>query len=228
MRDHYRGVVSTERSDGAAAEPEARGRDRRAEQRRERRSQLLEAAVAEIRRSGPGVTMEQLARAGGVTKPILYRHFGDRDGLIEAIAEQFSAALLNSIVDPLRESTNARDLLDTTIDSYVRFLEREPFVYRFVIQQSDPRHERGSVASLVDVVARQIAVVMGEQLALANTDTGAALPWSYGIVGLVHQATDWWLRDQSMGRERFVRYLTDMLWSGLDGAALPVPAPLTS
>lgn len=218
--------MSTDRSNGASRSAEERGRDRRAEQRQERRTQLLEAAVTEIRRSGPGVTMEQLARAGGVTKPILYRHFGDRDGLIEAIAEQFSADLLDSITDPLRESTEARQLLDTTIDSYVRFLEREPFVYRFVVQQSDPRPERGSVASLVDVVARQIAVVMGEQLARAGADTGAALPWSYGIVGLVHQATDWWLRDQSMGRERFVRYLSDMLWSGLDGAALPVPAPL--
>ena len=49
-----------------------------------------------IREIGPGVTMEQLAKAGGVTKPILYRHFGDRDGLIQAIAERFSNDLLTS------------------------------------------------------------------------------------------------------------------------------------
>ena len=46
--------------------------------RRERRTQLLAAAVDAIRTIGSGATMEQLAKAGGVTKPILYRHFGDR------------------------------------------------------------------------------------------------------------------------------------------------------
>ncbi len=69
--------------------------------RAERRTQLLDAAVDAIRDIGPGVTMEQLAKAGGVTKPILYRHFGDREGLIGAIAERFSNDLITSVTTPL-------------------------------------------------------------------------------------------------------------------------------
>ena len=63
-----------------AGPPSRRARPPRAE----RRPQLLDAAVGRDPAMGPGVTMEQLAKAGGVTKPILYRHFGDRDGLIQA------------------------------------------------------------------------------------------------------------------------------------------------
>ena len=63
--------------------------------REERRSQLLDAAVDAIREHGAGVTMEQL-RAGGVTKPILYRHFGDRDGLVSSIARVFAVRLTES------------------------------------------------------------------------------------------------------------------------------------
>src|SRR5690606_36648973 len=55
---------------------------RRDDRRAARRAQLLEDAVEAIRERGPGATMEQLARRGGVTKPILYRHFRDRYGLI--------------------------------------------------------------------------------------------------------------------------------------------------
>ena len=191
--------------------------------REQRREQLLQAAIDEIRASGPGATMEQLAKSGGVTKPILYRHFGDRDGLIATIAERFSADLLQSVEAPLLSNSYPRQLLDDTIDSYVTFLERDPHVYGFLIQQPSTRSEHHTpIGSLVDVVAKRIAQVAGEQLRATGQDTGAAVPWAYGIVGLVHTATNWWLRDQTMTRERFVQYLTDLLWQGLSNAAAPV------
>lgn len=192
---------------------------RREHERLVRRSQLLEAAIGEIRSTGPGATMEQLAKAGGVTKPILYRHFTDRDGLISAIAERFSADLLSSVSTPLLSSTVPRELLDSTIAAYVGFLELDPNLYGFLVQQTTARRDQQTpISSLVDVVARQIAVVAGEQLRAAGRDTGAAVPWAYGIVGLVHQATNWWLQERTMSRERFLRYITDLLWTGLAGA----------
>lgn len=198
---------------------------RRVELRRERRSQLLEAAIREIRSTGPGATMEQLAKGGGVTKPILYRHFGDRDGLIAAIAEQFSAQLLASVEGPLLSSTQPRELLVSTIDGYVRFLEGDPAVYGFLVQQTPIRgDEHNPIGSLVDVLAKQIAQIAGEQLRMAGRDTGGAVPWAYGIVGMVHTATNWWLQDQTMTRDRFVGYLTTLLWDGLAGAGQPTRA----
>lgn len=200
------------------------GRDaRRDEERTERRNGLLEAAITEIRSIGPGATMEQLAKAGGVTKPILYRHFGDRDGLITEIAQRFSMELVESVEGPLLSGSDPRQLLDATIAGYVAFIEKDPFLYGFLIQQSSSRSEhRTPISSLVDVVAKRIAQVTGEQLSAIGLDTGGAVPWAYGIVGLVHTATDWWLQDQTMSRDRFVQYLTDLLWEGLAGAAASV------
>src|SRR5690606_23713539 len=202
-----------------------RGSEARAQRRQERRNELLDAAIAEIRVVGPGATMEQLAKAGGVTKPILYRHFGDRDGLIDAIAERFSAELLVSITEPLLRDDQPRERVDATIAAYVAFLERDPFLYGFLVEQPSVRSEsRSPVGALVEVVARQIAVVTGERLAAVGRDTGPALPWAYGIVGMVHQASHWWLREQTMSRERFVGYLTDLLWYGLAGHRGPADA----
>jgi len=196
------------------------GRDDR---RAERRTQLLDAAVGAIREIGPGVTMEQLAKAGGVTKPILYRHFGDRDGLIQAIAERFSTDLLTSVTTPLEADSDARDLLRSTVDSYVAFIERDPNLYRFMVQHPPERGGLAAMSSLVDLIARQVAQVAGERLRAAGRDSGAAVPWAYGIVGLVHQAGDWWVDDQTMTRDTLVSYLVSLLWDGL-GAAQGVEA----
>ena len=198
-------------------------REQHRDDRREaRRSQLLDDAIEAIREIGPGVTMEQLARRGGVTKPILYRHFRDRDGLIGAIAERFSAELLGSVQSALQTALGPRELLDLTVDAYLAFIEREPALYRFLLQQTSPGLGLTQISPLVGNIARQVAVVIGERLGEAGLDTGAAVPWAYGIVGLVHQAGDWWLDDRTMTRERLVGYLTNLLWGGLESSASPV------
>jgi hypothetical protein len=71
--------------------------------------------------------------------------------------------------------------------------------------------------SLIDRIAQQVALVAGDRLRLAGRDPRAALPWAYGIVGLVHQAGDWWVDDQSVTREVLVTDLVDLLWHGLGG-----------
>jgi len=210
------------------------GDARRDEDRLRRRNALLEAAIDAIHAIGPGATMEQLAKAGGVTKPILYRHFGDRDGLIGELAQRWSAELLTSVVTPLLAEADPRGMLDSTVEGYVAFVERDPHLYGFLMQQASPRDgHRTPISSLVDVVAKQIAVVMGEELRSVGRDTGAAVPWAYGIVGLVNTATDWWLQERTMSRERFVAYLTDLLWNGIvtagavDASAAATPAAST-
>jgi hypothetical protein len=78
---------------------------------------------------------------------------------------------------------------------------------------------------LVDVVARQIAQISTEQLRAAGRDAGGAVPWAYGIVGMVHQAGNWWIGERTMSRTRLVAYLTELLWHGLAGANLEIDRP---
>ncbi|MFP5255611.1 MAG: TetR family transcriptional regulator [Acidimicrobiia bacterium] len=187
--------------------------------RSRRREELLDAAIDAIRTLGPAATMEQLANAGGVTKPILYRHFVDRDGLIEAIAGRFSGALMGSLGSALHVEQDARAILVGTVEAYVAFLEDDPHLYGFLAQQPNPRSDhRSPIGPLVDLVAPQIAEVTRVRLEEAGQDPTCALPWAYGMVGLVHQATQWWLRDRPMPRQEFVAHLTDLLWGGVSAS----------
>jgi AcrR family transcriptional regulator len=187
--------------------------------KQERRMELLDAAVRAIREHGPRATMEQLSAAGGVTKPILYRHFGDRDGLIRAIGQRFAAELLDSVQSSLVTDATPRGLLSSTVDAYLAFLERDPNLYRFLIQPSTSAAfmENDDGGSLIDEVARRVASVIGEQLRSAGLDSGPAEPWAYGIVGMVHLAGDWWLDHRTMPRERLTGYVADLLWRGFEG-----------
>jgi AcrR family transcriptional regulator len=186
--------------------------------REERREHLLAAAVDAIRTIGPGASMEQLAAQGGVTKPILYRHFGDREGLGRAIGDHYAIVLMARLAEPLG-SDAPRDLLWRTVDTYLQFLEDEPHLYAFLTSGGGVRPDAEGTGAIVNAVARQVTVRIGDQLRAAGLDAGGAEPFAHGIVGMVHQAGDWWVRNRTMSRHALATYLTTLLWSGFEGIA---------
>lgn len=202
----------------------ARGGDPgRSERRAARRAQLLEAAVVAVRRDGPGASMEAIAAEAGVTKPILYKHFGDRNGLVEALAAGFVDDLLTELARSLDQQVGPQQLLVTTIDTYLSFVERDPNLYRFLVQRAltDPGAGQ-TISGVIGDIGQRVALVLGEQLRDAGLDSGAAEPWAFGIVGMVHQAGDWWVERRTMPRARLVEYLSQLLWDGIARAGQAV------
>ena len=61
--------------------------------RLERRAELLDAATRVVRREGPAASMDQIAAEAGISKPIVYRHFRDRDDLVAGVAQRFADEL---------------------------------------------------------------------------------------------------------------------------------------
>ncbi len=164
--------------------------------------------------------MDALAAEAGVTKPILYRHFGDRAGLIRELADRFGGELRAELAAALTADGGPQETLVRAIDGYVRFVERNPQIYRFLTQQALAEHPEETVGLIRDV-GREVALVIGERLREAGADSGAAEPWGYGMVGMVHLATDRWLAEPTMPRERLVAYLADLLWAGMRGMGIP-------
>ncbi len=157
--------------------------------------------------------MEHVAARAGVSRPIIYRHLGDREGLAAAVAGEVATTLRAELQHALSRPLPVRDVLVAAVDTFVGFLEREPEVYRFLLR--GPARRSGEVGSFLQQVSQDVAVVLGEQLRARGLDSGAAEPWAHGVVGLVHSAGDWWIERRSMPRARLVEYVTSLLWSGL-------------
>ncbi|MEA2487163.1 MAG: hypothetical protein QOF16_817 [Actinomycetota bacterium] len=161
--------------------------------------------------------MSEIAAAAGVTKPILYKHFGDKGGLYRTLAERYVQRILEELRGALAAETEPRARLTTTIATYLAFIDREREAYRFLMHRAvDERPEaQAAVADFIRQLSQELTIVLGEELRKAGIDSAGAEPWAYGIVGMVHLAGDRWLEHPSMPRERFVEYLTALLWDGL-------------
>lgn len=217
------------------------GRDRRDSRwdahREQRRVQLVGSAVAAIRRSGAGIGMDEIAAAAATSKTVIYRHFGDRTGLYTAICESVAGVLLaevrrataEALADPAR---GPRAAVAAGVDAYLRLIEIDPELYRFVVhrpllaQGGGNRRGAGTdapdpVNDLVTVIGDEVAAVIGDNLRTEGADgLTAARFWGHAVVGLVRGAADDWLaRPDGTTRERLTAHLTDLAWSGLSGLA---------
>lgn len=191
----------------------------------------MDAAVAAIRRHGAGVGMDELATAAGTSKTVVYRHFTDRADLHVAVCARVAEVLVEAIGAAMDAAGGARATTAAGIDAYLRLVEADPELYRFVVSPPIARRAEQAgpdpVSHLVSVIGERAAAVIAAQLAAAGRDPAAATPWGHGIVGMVHAAADHWLtqggRDSgtAMTRDALAAHLTDLAWAGLSGVVVP-------
>jgi AcrR family transcriptional regulator len=107
----------------------------------ERREQLLDVAKAIVDRSGfHAASIEAVAREAGITRPVVYGHFGDLDGLLEALIHRESERALGSLAAILPaqlEGGDPRNGLVQALDGYLRAVEADPETWRLVLMPSE-------------------------------------------------------------------------------------------
>ncbi|HEY5833260.1 TetR family transcriptional regulator [Streptomyces sp.] len=191
-----------------------------------RRQQLLEAADRVVLRDGPEASMNAIAAEAGITKPILYRHFGDKNGLYRALAKRHTDALLATLHSALDTSGNRRDRVEATIHAYLHAIEAHPQVYRFLMHPSETPPADGEkgfdigrhTVPLLRRMGEDLAEVIAERLDLGPDSRRLARAWGHGIVGMMCAAGDWWLSERPCSRDQLVRDLADLLWGRLAAA----------
>ncbi|WP_405801054.1 TetR family transcriptional regulator [Streptomyces sp. NBC_01506] len=191
----------------------------------QRRRQLLEAADRVVLRDGPKASMNAIAAEAGITKPILYRHFGDKGGLYRALAKRHTDALLSALKAALDAPADRRARVEATLDTYLAAIEARPQVYRFLMHPADSTAdaqlpEQGfdvgrHSAPLLRRLGEELAIVIEERVDLGPDSARLARVWGHGIVGMMHAAGDWWLGERPCSRTELVSSLADLLWGRL-------------
>ncbi len=172
----------------------------------------MEHALRAIRRHGAGVGMEEIAAQAGTSKTVIYRHFGDRAGLYQAVSKAVHAYILADLITALR-LTDPADVGRLTADlagAYLALIERDPEIYRFVM--NPPTAEPvDPAAGLPALIGDRIEAAIAARLASRGQDPAAAATWGHGLVGFVRAAADRWMAtDPRPPADEIVRHITTL------------------
>jgi AcrR family transcriptional regulator len=168
---------------------------------------------------GPDVGMDHIAAEAGVTKPVLYRHFADKADLFVALGQRGTEILFDRLIPAMNNEEAPVPRIRKSLDAFFSTVEEHPNLYRVLVRRSFAKAtvEQDIVAEDKELIANALAALLGDYLRSLDIDSGGAEPWGHGIVGMVQNVSEWWLERRTMSRDAVVEYLTQIIWSAIDG-----------
>nr|WP_233515540.1 TetR family transcriptional regulator [Marinitenerispora sediminis] len=183
-----------------------------------RRRAILAAADQVIRRDGPDAPMSAIAAAAGISKPILYRHFGDKSGLYRALAERHVDALMARVRAEFHGPADLRGRARAAVDAYLGMVQRNLNLYRFLVHRAtaeDPR-TRGDLGLMVRRLGEELADLLTAE-GRAGGPVRARIT-AHAVIGMVQAAGEWWLEHPEVDRATVVEDLTCAVVGAVTGA----------
>lgn len=186
--------------------------------RAEREQQILDAALSVFGEHGfRGASMDAVAERVGVTKPVLYTHFGSKEGLLLACIARARAELLEVTTAAAAAADGPEDMLRRGTLAFFRYLERHEPAWTLLCSESSVAGEalEGIRAQQTDFIAALLAFQAPD--APAQRLTG----WAQVIVGACERLAIWRGSDRTVTAEQATDYLMDLAWTGLGHRAPP-------
>lgn len=219
--EEYRSVSGSQQDDTTASRREPSVTDGRstrwAAHRARRREQLIDAALAVLEDVGPDFGLQQVAEQAGVTKPVIYRHFGERAALVDAMGDRATNLLMIRLMPALYGDSPLLVRIRTSIEAFIGFLDESPNIYLLFARRS-PKDGDDVLGVDKEFIADALAALLGEFLsALGREGEQIAAVWARGTVGFVQNAAEWWLDTRAMSRADLADHLTTLCWAQIDG-----------
>ena len=186
------------------------------EHRSTRREELVLAAVAAIDEHGTGAGIAEMAASAGVSKPVLYRYFADKDDLYREVGLWGANAVLDVLRPTLRSDATIREKVDQGARDYLALIAEHPHVFLLLVEH---RAEGDPLADGKELITAAFARTMGDALRAVGADAAAAEPWSHGVVGMGLAIGEWWLRRRTLSRKAAAAYLGSFVWHSFSGMA---------
>lgn len=182
---------------------------------RERREQLLDVGRALFAEKGfEAASIEEIASRAGVSKPVVYEHFGGKEGLYAVVVDREMSDLLNRLSSAL-SAGHPRQLVEQAALALLTYIEEETDGFRILSRDSPVAGATGTFSSLLNDIASQVEHIMERELSARGISTEPAPMYAQMLVGMVALTGQWWLEERKPQREDVAAHLVNLGWNGL-------------
>ncbi|MQS39847.1 TetR/AcrR family transcriptional regulator [Streptomyces katsurahamanus] len=206
-------------SDGSGTEKNRSGRRARRVRMTgaERREQLLDIGRTLFADKGfEGTSVEEIAAKAGVSKPVVYEHFGGKEGLYAVVVDREMRQLLDMVTGALTAG-HPRELLEQAAFALLDYIEAYTDGFRILVRDSPVAQSTGTFASLISDIATQVEDILGMEFKNRGFDQKLAPLYAQALVGMVALTGQWWLDARRPKKAEVAAHLVNLAWHGLDG-----------
>ena len=182
----------------------------------ERREQLIGVAREIFAERGYEATsVEEIAERAKVSKPVVYEHFGGKEGIYAVIVDREVSELTGRIKDALAPG-HPRRTITRAVEAFLQYIEEEQVGFQILVRDVPVGLGGGSLSSVMDEIARAVEDLLAVELKQRGYNTKMAPILSRSLVGMIALPGQWWLDEGGKPRRKYVaRQIVNLAWNGL-------------
>ncbi|MET9626355.1 TetR/AcrR family transcriptional regulator [Lentzea sp. NPDC006480] len=183
---------------------------------KERREQLLDVSRALFAEKGFDATsIEEIAHRASVSKPVVYEHFGGKEGIYAVVVDREMQRLMDQIVQALDDGSHPRELLEQAACALLDYIEGSTDGFRILVRDSPVASSSGTFSSLLNDIASQVEHILALHFAKQGYDRKLAALYAQALVGMVALTGQWWLEARKPKKDEVAAHLVNLAWNGL-------------
>lgn len=185
---------------------------------KQRREQLLDVGRKLFAERGfEGTSVEEIAATAGVSKPVVYEHFGGKEGLYAVVVDREIQNLLHSVTSALTSDAQPRLMLEQAALALLGYIEESTDGFRILVRDSPVTQSTGGFASLISDVASQVEYILADEFRTRGLDPRTAPLYAQMLVGMVALTGQFWLDHRKPKKSLVAAHLVNLAWNGLSG-----------
>lgn len=184
----------------------------------QRREQLLDVSRRLFAEKGfEGTSVEEIAARAQVSKPVVYEHFGGKEGMYAVVVDREIQALTQALIGALERRGHPQVLVERTALALLDYIESSTDGFRILVRDSPVAQATGTFSSLIGDVAMQVEHLLADQFTKRGLDPRTAPIYAQMLVGMVALTGQYWLDARNPKKDEVAAHLVNLAWNGLAG-----------
>jgi AcrR family transcriptional regulator len=181
-----------------------------------RRAQLVDVGRRLFAQRGyEAASVEEIAENAGITKPVVYEHFGGKEGLYAVVVDREVEHIVARIVEAISEGS-PRERLERAALTFLRYVKERPEGFTMLLRDTPASRRGGAMPGLMYDLADRVGAIFTEQFRRAGYDAKAAPIYAHALVGMVAFVGQWWNESRKPPpAEAVANHLAALAWMGL-------------
>ncbi len=191
----------------------------------QRREQLIEIGRTLFAERGyEGTSIEEIAQRANVSKPVVYEHFGGKEGLYAVVVDREMSRLLEMVTSALSRN-RSRVRVERVALALLTYIEEHTDGFRILVRDQPVAAAEGTYSSLLNEAVNQVSHLLAADFSRRGFDPELAPLYAQALVGMVSTTATWWLDDRTPPKEVVAAHLVNLCWNGLMNLEADPPTP---
>lgn len=183
----------------------------------QRREQLIAIGRALFASKGfEAVSVEEIAASAKVSKPIVYEHFGGKEGLYAVVVDREMRALTDALIGSLSDTdAHPRQIVERAALALLTYIEENPEGFQVLVRDSPSTDPTGSFSSLLGDVSSKVEQILVEWFKRQHLPVKSAPYYTQMLVGMTVFTGQYWADRPKLGKEQLAALIVNLAWHGL-------------